>query len=65
MIRCILAVKLGDSLFRDDEGNLQTTYPDTFYEKGLYGFWQLKLIGENWKIIRFLRVLHTLDNNVQ
>lgn len=54
-IKCILATKIGDSLLRDEVGNLIPIYPDTFYERGIAGYWQLKEIGMNWKIIGFLK----------
>lgn len=53
-IICVYATKIGDSLLRDEEGNLITIYPDLFYEKSLKGFWMLKKIGGWWKIIRYL-----------
>ena len=53
-IKCIKGIKIGDSLLRDEEGNLITIHPDLFYERGLEGFWMLKKIGMSWKIIRFL-----------
>lgn len=54
-IICVKATKIGDSLLRDEVGSLILIHPDSFYEKGLEGFWMLKRIGYNWKIIRFLR----------
>lgn len=48
-------MKLGDSLLRDEVGNPILIHPDTFYEKGYEGYWMLKKIGNNWKIIKFLR----------
>lgn len=54
MIICVYATKIGDSLLRDEEGNLLLIHPDTFYERGLKGYWMLKRIGSNWKILRVL-----------
>lgn len=54
MIKCVYATKLGDSLLRDEEGNLLSIYPDTFYKKGTEGYWMLKYTCNWWKIIRFL-----------
>lgn len=56
-IKCVLATKIGDSLLRDDEGNLLPIYPDTFYERGIKGYWMLKRIGLSWVILRVLVVL--------
>ena len=56
-IKCILATKIGDSLLRDEEGNLLPIYPDTFYEKGIKGYWMLKQIGMTWVILRVMVML--------
>ena len=54
MICCIHGTKIGDSMIRKDDKSLQFVIPDTFYSKGLVGFWQLKRIGNKFLILRFL-----------
>lgn len=54
-IKCILGQKVGDSLIRDENGNLISIYPDTFYEKGIKGYWMLKRVGDWQKILKFMR----------
>ena len=54
MIKCVYATKIGDSLLRDEEGSLLSIYPNTFYEKGIEGYWMLKRIGDFWVIERVL-----------
>lgn len=54
MIKCIRGTKIGDSLLRNEDGNLQSIYPDTFYPKGIEGYWMLKRIGNWWKILKVL-----------
>lgn len=56
MIKCIYGTKIGDSLIRNEDGSLQSIYPDTFYQRGIAGYWMLKRIGDWWKIIKFLGV---------
>ena len=53
-IKCVYATKIGDSLLRDEEGSLILIHPDTFYDRGVSGYWMLKKIGSNWKILRVL-----------
>lgn len=55
MIKCIRGTKIGDSLIRNEDGSLQSIYPDTFYPKST-GYWMLKRIGNWWKIIKVLIV---------
>ena len=65
-IKCVKGQKIGDSLLKLDNGNLLSIYPDTFYDRGLKGFWMIKRIGNWLKILKFLRawamsaVAHTL-----
>ena len=54
MIKCVYATKIGDSLLRDEEGVLLSIYPDTFYERGIKGYWMLKQVGNFWVIVRVL-----------
>lgn len=54
-IKCILGQKVGDSLIRDENGNLISIYPDTFYERGIKGYWMLKRMGDWWIILKFIR----------
>lgn len=54
-IKCVKGQKIGDSLLKLDDGNLLSIYPDTFYNKGLKGFWMVKRIGDWLKILKFLR----------
>lgn len=54
MIKCIRGTKVGDSLIRNEDGSLQSIYPDTFYPKGIIGYWMLKRIGDWWKILKVL-----------
>lgn len=56
MIKCIRGTKVGDSLIRNEDGSLQSIYPDTFYSKGIIGYWMLKRIGDWWKILKVLIV---------
>lgn len=56
MIKCIRGTKVGDSLIRNEDGSLQSIYPDTFYPKGIIGYWMLKRIGDWWKILKVLIV---------
>ena len=56
MIKCVYATKIGDSLLRDEEGVLLSIYPDTFYERGIKGYWMLKQVGNSWVIQRVLVV---------
>lgn len=54
-IKCVLGQKIGDSLIRDEDGNLLSIYPDTFYERNVLGYWQLKRAGDWLIVLRFLR----------
>ena len=54
-IKCVKGQKVGDSLILLENGNLQPIYPDTFYDRGLKGFWMIKRIGDWLKILKFLR----------
>lgn len=56
MIRCVYGTKIGDSLIQNEDGSFQSIYPDTFYNKGITGYWQLKRIENWWKIIKVLFV---------
>ena len=56
MIKCVHGSKIGDSLIRTDDGNLQSIYPDTFYPRNVSAYWMLKRIGNWWKIIKVLIV---------
>jgi len=53
--KCILATKIGDSILRNEDGTLQFIYPDTFYEQGLKGYWDLRPYINTYKINKFLR----------
>ena len=65
-IKCVKGRKVGDSLLKLEDGALLPIYPDTFYDRGLKGFWMIKKIGDWLKILKFLRawamsaVAHTL-----
>ena len=61
MIKCVYATKIGDSLLRDEEGSLLSIYPNTFYEKGIEGYWMLKRIGDFWVIERVLVINQGLN----
>lgn len=54
-IKCVKGQKIGDSLLELDNGNFLSIYPDTFYDRGLKGFWMIKKIGDWLKILKFLR----------
>lgn len=54
MIRCVKATKVGDSILKTEDGNLQPIYPDTHYDRGTNGYWMLKRIGNFWIILQFL-----------
>lgn len=54
MIICVHGTKIGDSLLRDEVGNLLFLYPDTFYIKGIIGYWMLKRVGTRWQILKVL-----------
>lgn len=54
-IKCVKGQKVGDSLLKLEDGVLLPIYPDTFYDRGLNGFWMLKRIGDWLKILKFLR----------
>lgn len=56
MIKCIYGTKVGDSLIRNEDGSLQSIYPDTFHPTGTTGYWMLKRIGDWWKILKVLIV---------
>lgn len=53
-LKCVRGVKIGDSLIRDDDGNLQSVYPDSFYPTGTDAYWMLKRIGNWWKIVKVM-----------
>lgn len=57
MIICLLGTKVCDSLLRDEEGNLYSIHPDTFYECNCKCYWMIKMVGMRWKILRVLGVL--------
>ena len=54
-IKWVKGQKIGDSLLKLDNGNLLSVYPDTFYDRGLEGFWMIKRIGDWLRILKFLR----------
>lgn len=54
-IKCVKGQKIGDSLIRTEDGNLQSIYPDTFYTRNVNGYWMLKEMGYEWRIVKFLR----------
>ncbi len=56
-MKCILGQKIGDSLILDDDGNLQSIYPDVFYSRNMYAYWQLKKMGDFWVIVKVFRVI--------
>lgn len=55
IIKCVLGEKIGDSLIRTEDGNLQLIFPDTFYPRNVKAFWQLHKVGYTWEILKFLR----------
>ena len=63
MIKCIRGIKVGDSLLRTEDGDLQPIFPDTFYPRKLNAYWMLKRIGEWWKVIKILRIPDVISNN--
>lgn len=55
MIKCVYGEKIGDTVIRDDDGNLCFVYSDHTYPIGWECYWCLKRIGYTWKIIDTLR----------
>lgn len=55
MIVCVKGIKVGDSLIRDEEGNLLFLYPDTFYPRFTMAYWMLKDLGDRWQILKYLK----------
>ena len=53
-IKCIYGVKVADSLIKDDDGNFVSVYYDDFYEIGTKGYWMIKRIQNQWRIVRLL-----------
>ena len=54
MIKCIYGMKIGDSLIRNEDGSLQSIYPETFYRRNALGYWMIKKV-DNWCVV--LKVL--------
>lgn len=54
-IKCVKGQKIGDSLLMLEDNNLLSIYPDTFYERGIEGYWMLKKAGNWLEILKFLR----------
>lgn len=55
MIICVKGTKIGDSLIRDEDGNLLSLYPDTFYPRFTVAYWMLKDLGDRWQILKYLK----------
>lgn len=61
-IKCVKGQKIGDSLLMLENNSLLSIYPDTFYERGIEGYWMLKKVGNWLEILRFLRAQRGMDS---
>ena len=56
MFCCVKGFKVGDSLIRKEDGSLLSIYPDTFYDRGVDGYWLLRKIGDFWVVVKVLLI---------
>lgn len=54
MIKCIYGMKIGDSLIRNEDGSLQSIYPETFYRRNALGYWMIKKVDNWWMVLKVL-----------
>lgn len=56
MFKVIKGFKVGDSLIRDELGNLFSVFPDTFYERNIEMYFLLRKYLGTWKIVKAIRI---------
>ena len=48
--KTILATKIGDTILKDEDGSLIYVEQDSFYPRGMYGYWLLFYRDYKWYI---------------